>query len=60
VLFMFVFHWLEGWGLADAMYFCVVTITTVGYGELCAICLSTTSFITRRTPNCGRGPLSKD
>ena len=29
------FYWLvEGWSLLDAMYFSVVTIATVGYGDL--------------------------
>lgn len=30
-----VFYWLaEGWSLLDAAYFSVVTIATVGYGDL--------------------------
>jgi hypothetical protein len=28
------FRWLEGWSWLDAAYFCVVTLTTVGYGDL--------------------------
>ena len=28
-----VFHFLEGWRLFDAFYFCVVTLATVGYGD---------------------------
>lgn len=30
-----IFYWLvEGWSLLDAVYFSVVTIATVGYGDL--------------------------
>ena len=28
-----VFHWLEGWGWLDSIYFVVVTFTTIGYGD---------------------------
>jgi|APFre7841882724_1041349.scaffolds.fasta_scaffold63324_2 hypothetical protein len=31
---MLVYHWLEGWSLFDALYFSVVTLATVGYGDL--------------------------
>lgn len=28
------YHWLEGWSYLDAVYFCVVSLATVGYGDL--------------------------
>lgn len=28
------FRWLEGWSWIDALFFAVVTISTVGYGDL--------------------------
>jgi hypothetical protein len=29
-----VYHWLEGWSYLDALYFTVVSLATVGYGDL--------------------------
>ncbi len=30
----FVYSWLEGWTLLDSLYATIITITTVGYGDL--------------------------
>lgn len=30
----FFYSWIEGWGLLDSFYFSVITISTIGYGDL--------------------------
>jgi len=30
---MFTYHYLEGWSYVDALYFSIITLTTIGYGD---------------------------
>lgn len=33
ILGTFVYHYLEGWSYIDSLYFSIVTLTTIGYGD---------------------------
>lgn len=28
------YHWLEGWSWLDSVYFVIITLTTIGYGDI--------------------------
>ncbi|MDF1552208.1 MAG: potassium channel protein [Deferrisomatales bacterium] len=28
------YHWIEGWGLTDSLYMVIITLSTIGYGEV--------------------------
>jgi voltage-gated potassium channel len=33
VIGILVYHWLEGWSYLDLMYFCVISLAMIGYGD---------------------------
>ncbi len=30
----FLYHWLEGWSWLDSLYFVIITLASIGYGDL--------------------------
>lgn len=38
------YHFLEGWSYVDAMYFSVITLTTIGYGDMHPVLVATKVF----------------
>jgi voltage-gated potassium channel len=39
------YHWLEGWGWLDSVYFVIISLTTIGYGDFSPT-LPTTKLLT--------------